>query len=100
MNLFGLRGSRQIPLLEENESNLPGKIISAPSGVHRSMHSGEIVYNRRSPEGVNLQAKVAELVDALDLGSCGATRESSSLSFRTRLQPPGFGGFFVNGLKY
>lgn len=27
-------------------------------------------------------AKVAELVDALDLGSCGETRESSSLSFR------------------
>ncbi len=31
-------------------------------------------------------AKVAELVDALDLGSCGATRESSSLSFRTKTQ--------------
>ncbi len=30
-------------------------------------------------------AKVAELVDALDLGSSGATRESSSLSFRTRM---------------
>ena len=29
------------------------------------------------------RAKVAELVDAQDLGSCGATRESSSLSFRT-----------------
>ena len=28
-------------------------------------------------------ANVAELVDALDLGSSGATRESSSLSFRT-----------------
>jgi hypothetical protein len=28
-------------------------------------------------------AKVAELVDALDLGSSGATRESSILSFRT-----------------
>jgi hypothetical protein len=28
-------------------------------------------------------AKVAELVDALDLGSSGETRESSSLSFRT-----------------
>lgn len=28
-------------------------------------------------------AKVAELVDALDLGSSGATCESSSLSFRT-----------------
>ena len=28
-------------------------------------------------------AKVAELVDALDLGSSGATRGSSSLPFRT-----------------
>ena len=28
-------------------------------------------------------AKVAELVDALDLGSSGVSRESSSLSFRT-----------------
>ena len=28
-------------------------------------------------------ANVAELVDALDLGSSGATRESSSLSLRT-----------------
>jgi hypothetical protein len=27
---------------------------------------------------------VAELADALDLGSSGETRESSSLSFRTR----------------
>ena len=31
----------------------------------------------------NLFAKVAELVDALDLGSSGVTLESSSLSFRT-----------------
>jgi hypothetical protein len=30
-----------------------------------------------------LPAKVAKLVDALDLGSSGATHESSSLSFRT-----------------
>lgn len=30
-------------------------------------------------------AKVAELVDALDLGSSGVTRESSSLSFRIRI---------------
>ena len=29
------------------------------------------------------RAKVAELVDALDLGSSGATRGSSSLPFRT-----------------
>ena len=31
-----------------------------------------------------LRAKVAELVDALDLGSSGATRGSSSLPFRTK----------------
>ena len=30
-----------------------------------------------------IQAKVAELVDALVLGTSGGTRESSSLSFRT-----------------
>jgi hypothetical protein len=30
-----------------------------------------------------LNARVAELVDALDLGSSAARRESSSLSFRT-----------------
>ena len=33
-------------------------------------------------------AKVAKLVDALDLGSSGATRESSSLSFRTTPTQP------------
>ncbi len=32
----------------------------------------------------HVNARVAELVDALDLGSSGVTRESSSLSFRTR----------------
>ena len=32
----------------------------------------------------DIYARVAELVDALDLGSSGATRESSSLSFRTK----------------
>ncbi|MDF3054938.1 MAG: hypothetical protein K0Q74_845 [Gammaproteobacteria bacterium] len=31
-------------------------------------------------------ARVAELADALDLGSSGATRESSSLSFRTNIE--------------
>jgi hypothetical protein len=34
-------------------------------------------------QAVFLIARVAELVDALDLGSSGVTRESSSLSFRT-----------------
>ena len=32
-------------------------------------------------------ANVAELVDALDLGSSGVTRESSSLSIRTNSKP-------------
>ena len=41
-------------------------------------------------------AKVAELVDAQDLGSCGATRESSSLSFRTS---PGVGDFGASVLR-
>ena len=35
------------------------------------------------PTDAGFGAKVAELVDAQDLGSCGVTRESSSLSFRT-----------------
>ena len=34
---------------------------------------------------MRINAKVAELADALDLGSSGVTRESSSLSFRTSL---------------
>ena len=48
------------------------------------------------------QAKVAELVDALDLGSSGATRGSSSLPFRTKLGLAGYTGFFrrlTNTLK-
>ncbi len=32
-------------------------------------------------------AEVAELADALDLGSSGATRGSSSLPFRTKFSP-------------
>ena len=35
----------------------------------------------------NCPAEVAKLVDALDLGSSAARRESSSLSFRTTLVP-------------
>ena len=42
-------------------------------GPHRTQGAGESL------------ARVAELVDALDLGSSGVTRESSSLSFRTKI---------------
>lgn len=40
--------------------------------------------------GLHLWAKVAELVDALDLGSSGATRGSSSLPFRTNAHTRSF----------
>jgi hypothetical protein len=45
--------------------------------------------SRKDPETylllkVLFNARVAELVDALDLGSSGATRASSSLAFRTK----------------
>ncbi len=41
------------------------------------------VYNASRQWVPARDAKVAELADALDLGSSGVTRESSSLSFRT-----------------
>ena len=43
-----------------------------------SLYKAALVINKST-----LFAKVAELVDALDLGSSGATCESSNLSFRT-----------------
>jgi hypothetical protein len=45
---------------------------------HLSLYKTELLIDNPT-----LIAKVAELVDALDLGSSGATCESSSLSFRT-----------------
>ena len=55
------------------------KIISClASRLAPSLYKTLLVINNST-----LFAKVAELVDALDLGSSGATRESSSLSFRT-----------------
>jgi hypothetical protein len=49
----------------------------------RRFHAGDFVSLRIDMSG---HAKVAELVDALALGASGATRESSSLSFRTNSQ--------------
>ncbi len=42
-------------------------------------------YTKQLTREADSYAKVAELVDALGLGPSGATRESSSLSFRTRV---------------
>jgi hypothetical protein len=50
-----------------------------------SLYKSELLFNNST-----LFAKVAELVDALDLGSSGVTCESSSLSFRTILNTYNF----------
>ena len=54
------------------------KINCFASRLAPSLYKTVLVINNST-----LFAKVAELVDALDLGSSGATRESSSLSFRS-----------------
>ena len=51
--------------------------------LYRKRARGVIVALRATTVSYEYPAKVAELVDALDLGSSGVTRESSSLSFRT-----------------
>ncbi len=56
----------------------------------------QIGYSKETEEGI--RAKVAERVDAQALGSCGVTRESSSLSFRTTVSlgaVPGRAGFRI-----
>ena len=51
--------------------------------IHLAEYENQRFPRNTIPAIIACRAKVAELVDALDLGSCGATRESSSLSFRT-----------------
>ena len=55
-----------------------GKTSRFAPGLIQSLYKAALVINNST-----LFAKVAELVDALDLGSSGATCESSNLSFRT-----------------
>ncbi len=64
-------------------------MMKTPGGLHTGCRSLDGVA-KSAPFFVGVggdlggrRAKVAELVDALDLGSSGVTRESSSLSFRT-----------------
>ncbi len=69
-------------------------IIHPISSSLRLYKSAFAVYNRplsdvawaSKVQGKTEHARVAELVDALDLGSSAARRESSSLSFRTNIQ--------------
>ncbi len=55
-------------------------------GTARSLSTHEIIilHTGLSNAIILRYAKVAELVDALDLGSSALRRESSSLSFRTK----------------
>ena len=57
---------------------------SCSAARKRSAFPEFAVYYAAELRAADQAAKVAELVDALDLGSSGVTRESSSLSFRTR----------------
>ena len=81
LNLLDLGSSPRRPTTSSLESC--GLAIRRPRACCALMTEGVIGAPRLlylMPTG----AKVAELVDALDLGSSGVTRESSSLSFRTR----------------
>jgi hypothetical protein len=61
-----------------------GDVYSLPGcGTLRTIEYLEII-GAETPNGANL-ANVAELVDALDLGSSGVTRGSSTLPIRTKI---------------
>ena len=78
-----------------NTLDLPTGVKSTGGGIVRDLISAQkwiwgvrlcdsCLYNARLVRpGCRMYARVAELVDALDLGSSGATRGSSSLPFRT-----------------
>ena len=74
-----LRRSRGLPVarLLDSTTKLCGYNIARCAQAVRTGEAGTRFQKVR--------AKVAELVDALALGASGATRESSSLSFRTKL---------------
>ena len=63
-------------------------VVVGSSPIAHPITMPAMVGSPQRDDGMSV-AKVAELVDALDLGSSGATRESSSLSFRTS-PPAGF----------
>jgi hypothetical protein len=70
--------------------------------VVSGLHPWQTEYAAYAADGYNADlvvlAKVAELVDALDLGSSGATRGSSTLPFRTSIHWPGCSpGHFLSG---
>ena len=76
------------------ESGLPGSGPSPHSQPNLKVANRrqEFRFTTRYTEYFSVNAKVAELADALDLGSSGATLEGSSPSFRiNNLSPEGNG---------
>ena len=67
-------------LLDNTQNPLPFSTVMLNNASDSSLYKGEITNEKGE------FAKVAELADALDLGSSGETRESSSLSFRTIIE--------------
>ena len=63
---------------------VPEKPIVLYTRIERRQFSPARLFGSRR-HGAGFIARVAELVDALDLGSSGVTREGSSPSFRTIL---------------
>ena len=61
---------------------VPEKPIVLYTRIERRQFSPARLFGSRR-HGAGFIARVAELVDALDLGSSGVTREGSSPSFRT-----------------
>ena len=62
---------------------MPVRLITERSLAFSFVLSDTALYNADPFAGWKAFAKVAELVDALDLGSSGHPREGSSPSFRT-----------------
>jgi hypothetical protein len=62
-------------------SGPPGGLLQSSKPTKNGILGGQTL---RIHGGFVIRANVAELVDALDLGSSGATREGSSPSIRTK----------------
>jgi hypothetical protein len=89
-NAAMLAASRSRPrVVDTNRSSARGReavfASSGPYNAHARRRAKCVEPGGRPRLAVrgSARAKVAELVDALDLGSSGVTLESSSLSFRT-----------------
>ena len=81
-------GDREVLVVADRHGvvgKAPGRIAKSLKTLAFSRQTGvRVAAEKAGLYYTDGRAKVAELVDALDLGSSAARRESSSLSFRTR----------------